>query len=128
MLDLLSESCLVFLEEPSRELLAQNSIAVTGISFNWNCLYWDFVGTFTGGLLGSTLNSRWWRLGSGCKSLIRYRSLELSFCGATVSGYMDCLQPTEMSEPFLSTPRLMTTHDFDPNRSVPPNHTVQNVK
>ena len=43
-----------------------------------------------------------------------FSELELASCGAMVSGYMDCLQSTESSATYLSTHRLMTTHDFDP--------------
>ena len=37
--------------------------------------------------------------------------LELASCGATVSGYMDCLDATDSSATYLSTPRLLTTND-----------------
>ena len=39
----------------------------------------------------------------------------LSSCGAVVSGYMDLLHPAENSVTCLSTPRLMTTHNFVPS-------------
>ena len=40
--------------------------------------------------------------------------IELSFCGATVSGFSDCLHSKESSITCWPTPRLMTTHDVDP--------------
>ena len=41
--------------------------------------------------------------------------LELASCGATVSVHMDFLHPAEISVTYLSTPRLMTTHDVVPS-------------
>ena len=40
---------------------------------------------------------------------------KLSFSDATPSGYMDCLNSTESSATYLSTPRLRTTHDIGPS-------------
>ena len=76
----------------------------------------EAVVSFTGGLFWFR-NSLKWRPSSGCKKnplpiaeSSNFRSAERRF-----SGYMDCFHPVEISVTYLSTPRLMTTHDCNPS-------------
>ena len=72
--------------------------------------------TYTGGLFGSAiLSGGAFDLVAKAISATDRSELELSFCGAAVSGYMDCLLPAEISATSLSTPRPMTTHNFVPS-------------